>query len=602
METGVSPRSVNTYRSSNGCWTCRLRRKKCDEQHPVCDGCSALNLTCYYGQEKPDWMDGGVRQEEMAEHLKRKVKERGHRRFGNHGVRDLNNRAACPDVASDAMLAQSQRLPTLPSFDAHVTSFITTGGEMKSSPQALDLILQRRASCKFAPPDARRNSVFGQSDDFVLIMFYIDNVFPFLFPFYQPPLLQGGRAWVLEMMMTSPVVRQAALCQSSYFFSLSRGTANGGPPWDTAVLAQTREAFGVLRQALQVMTGSNITEHLHGAVRVMSSIMQVQRFEIAVLSFDNCQSHLNAALALFKQLLDSAGAIEPFGLRSSFEIVMNSLGPPSWSSALYGQLPSAEQAAFRFSSALLIFDDIIASTVLQEQPRLYEYHHSLLEDIHGTGPPIDLEAVVGCQNWALMQLGEIAAVDAWKQRCKRGGYLDMMELVRRATAIKSSLETHLARLQSNTVAHSKEGNGVFDVFTTDLTKRTASQRPLITLAWAHAALIYLSVVVSGWQTASTEIRYHVRRIIEVPVREITPPALLRTMVWPLCVAGCLAEPELATQLCSTIEALQPRSVFGTLKKALEVMESAWCNKNSTDIASRDLASCFRNQGDLVLLV
>jgi hypothetical protein len=204
-----------------------------------------------------------------------------------------------------------------------------------------------------------------------------------------------------------------------------------------------------------------------------------------------------------------------------------------------------------------------------------------------------------------VHIGEIAVLDAWNRRCKRSGTLDVMELVRRATGIKNSLETHLARLQTDTISNPKDDNSVFDVFTADynqFTKGTASQKPLVTLAWAHAALIYLSVVVSGWQPASAEIRYHVRRIIEIPVREISPPALLRTMVWPLYVAGCLAEPELATQLCGVIEALQPRSVFGTLKKALEVMENVWRNGNAGNVASRNLATCFQNQGDLVLLI
>ncbi|KAI0423394.1 fungal-specific transcription factor domain-containing protein [Xylaria sp. FL1042] len=585
--------TMSVYRSSNGCWTCRLRRKKCDEQHPVCDGCGALNLTCYYGHERPAWMDGGVRQEEMAELLRRKVKERGHRRLGNHSRSGLAGTAT-----ADARTTQPQRMPALPAFATLNTRSTVNGQGIEPCPEALDVISQRRANCKFAPTGPY-SSTIGQSDDSILIMFYIEHVLPFLFPFYEPPLLQGGRAWILKMMMTSPVVRQATLCQSSYFFSLSRGATSGDPFWET-VLTQTREAFEVLRQALQVISNSNITEHLHGAVRVMSSIMQVQRFEIAVLSLDNCQSHMNAALALFRQLLDSAGAVEPSRVRSSFEAVMRSLEAPSRSSSLYGQLPGAEQAALCFSSSLLIFDDVVASTVLQEQPRLYEYHHGLLEDTHGTGPVIDLEAVVGCQNWVLVQIGEIAVLDAWKQRCKSRGTLDVMELVRRATAIKNYLETHLALLRRDTTSNVKEDNSVLDVLIAKST--TASQKPLVTLAWAHAALIYLSVVVSGWQPASAEIRHHVRRLIEVPLREISPPALLRTMVWPLCVAGCLAEPELATQFRGLIDALQPRSVFGTLQKALEVMENVWRNGNSSDATSRDLAACFRNQGNLILLV
>jgi hypothetical protein len=51
-----------------------------------------------------------------------------------------------------------------------------------------------------------------------------------------------------------------------------------------------------------------------------------------------------------------------------------------------------------------------------------------------------------------------------------------------------------------------------------------------------------------------------------------------------------------------MEALQPPSVFGTVHKAFEIMEEVWRNREAGDVASRDLAMCFRSQGDLVLLV
>ncbi|KAF4614329.1 hypothetical protein G7Y89_g15407 [Cudoniella acicularis] len=259
----------------------------------------------------------------------------------------------------------------------------------------------------------------------------------------------------------------------------------------------------------------------------------------------------------------------------------------------------------RFSSTLLILDEIIASTVLQEQPRLYEYHRSLLGNIDGTDPPVNLGTAIGCQNWALLQIGEIAVLDAWKQRCKRAGNLNVMELVHRATAIKDLLEAHLTRLEADPVIIPKEGSSLLDVFTADYcqqSKTPASQSSLVTRVWAHAALVYLFVVVSRWQPASVDMRYHVGRIVELLTREISPPALLRTMVWPFCVAGCLAEPAQEAHLRGMVEALQPPSIFGTVHKALKIMENTWRNRDPGDAASCDLATCFRSQGDLVLLV
>jgi hypothetical protein len=77
------------------------------------------------------------------------------------------------------------------------------------------------------------------------------------------------------------------------------------------------------------------------------------------------------------------------------------------------------------------------------------FRSSLLGKIDGTKPTINLEATLGCQNWVSQQTGEVAGLDAWKQRCKRAGNLDVMELVHRATAIEDSLEAHLTRPESD---------------------------------------------------------------------------------------------------------------------------------------------------------
>ena len=534
-------------------------------------------------------MDGGVKQEEMADRVKRDIKEQAYRRRGErviHASRNQISDAEASDGKSTVLPHESPSNLTPSACDL-----------LRATPSVRSSVvwLQCRNDCGFTSENDRERMVFGRPDT-ILVMFYLDHLLPFLFPYYHPSLLQGGRAWIYDLMISSPIVRKATLCQSSYFFSLACGTANQASAWDT-VLNQTTNAIWMLRQAIQVIDGSGITQHLHGAARIMASIMQVQRFEIAVLSFHNWQAHLNASLALFKQLLDSVDESREPSLR--FDIVMSRLGCSSSSSGFAGQsnqVLSAEQAAFRFSSTLVIFDDIIASTALQEQPRLYEYQRSLLDDIEGTKDPcIDVEAVIGLQNSALIQIGETAALDAWKHQCIKIGNLDVVELVYRATAIKESLVAHLTRLELDPGMIPKGNTGLLDVFTPPST-----QDPLITHVWAHAALIYLHTVVSGWQPANADVRYHVSRVIELLKRQRSP-ALPRTTVWPFCVAGCLAEPGQEAHFREMAEALQPSSIFGTVHYALKIMENVWRNRG-TDVAIRDLATCFRSQGDLVLLI
>jgi hypothetical protein len=210
--------------------------------------------------------------------------------------------------------------------------------------------------------DGNGNDVPFRRSDYILFTFYLENLLPLLFPFYRPTVLQGGRAWILELMLSGPVMRQATLCQSSYFFSMVH-TNPGRLGLCELVSSRNSDAFGMLRKSLQYIGSSDITEHLHGAARILVSIMQLQRFEIAVMRFDNCQSHLNAAVALFERLLETVGAAETSGPRLAFEAVLHHLGPSTHSLPTGSfEIPSAEQAAFSFSSTILIFDDIIAST------------------------------------------------------------------------------------------------------------------------------------------------------------------------------------------------------------------------------------------------
>jgi len=75
-----------TLRSKQGCWTCRLRRKKCDERRPSCSTCEALTITCYGYGSKPDWMDNGEEEKAMANSIKEIVKHTS-RRKGRLGVK-----------------------------------------------------------------------------------------------------------------------------------------------------------------------------------------------------------------------------------------------------------------------------------------------------------------------------------------------------------------------------------------------------------------------------------------------------------------------------------------------------------------------------------
>ncbi|KAF2167570.1 hypothetical protein M409DRAFT_54163 [Zasmidium cellare ATCC 36951] len=76
------PLSKSRARSSNGCWTCRVRRKKCDEKPGKCTPCASLRLKCDGYGPRPVWMDGGIREKHKVEELKARIR-RGRKRSRN---------------------------------------------------------------------------------------------------------------------------------------------------------------------------------------------------------------------------------------------------------------------------------------------------------------------------------------------------------------------------------------------------------------------------------------------------------------------------------------------------------------------------------------
>ncbi|ATZ58388.1 hypothetical protein BCIN_16g01860 [Botrytis cinerea B05.10] len=590
-------------RSSRGCWTCRLRRKKCDEHRPVCNECMTLHIsTCNYGA-KPVWMDGGIRQEAMTKKIKMEVKQHApYRRRGKRESTTSNLNVSIPELGDQKLTSFNASLPES-GVQSEARSYTNDTSATSIDISNVTSPVNAQKICK----QVLQIRPFAQSDS-VLLVFYLERILPFLFPFYRPAPLHGGRAWILDLAISSPVVRQAILCQSSYFFALAHGTSTikDDRMWE-ALLEQTRDAFNMLRNSITIIESYNENEHILGSVRAMAAVMQLQRFEIAITSFDNCQAHLNAALTIFRKVVDVVGADNLASSSNTFQSILSLLGPPTW--ILPGQkaeISSSEQAAFRFSTALLIFDDIIASTALQERPKLYDYHQSLLCKNDGIDavPPINLETTVGCQNWVLKQIGEIAVLDAWKKHCKAAGNLDVIELVQRAAAIKKTLEAQVSRFESDLASVSQESNLLDDMFAaedyTGQARTIARQTSLVTRIWAHSTFLYLSVVVSGWQPANPDVRYHVAQVLELLTRHVSPPALLRTMAWPFCVVGCLTESAQKARIRDMVDSLRPASRFSTVRRGFDIIEKVWSDRAMGNAS--EFASYFRSDITLVLLV
>lgn len=178
---------------------------------------------------------------------------------------------------------------------------------------------------------------------------------------------------------------------------------------------------------------------------------------------------------------------------------------------------------------------------------------------------------------------------------KNTGSLDVVELVRRSEMISQTLNQGLSRLdgqQDHCGLHSFRYNR----------STTTTSSVAATKIWVHAARIYLTIIVSGWQPSNPDIRQGVSEALKL-LQIVTSVSHLRSLAWPLCVAGCMAEAGEQEQNFRELFAdMGDMRAMGPLSETQNIVEKIWQNRDSVDRETWDLAFCFRILGTPVLLV
>ncbi|KAJ4271317.1 hypothetical protein NW762_000019 [Fusarium torreyae] len=598
-------------RSNAGCWTCRLRRKKCDEKRPVCDSCGALEITCYFHDEKPDWMDGGPKQKAMAEKIKAQVKKQASQRRDRKymdmleaGTRNVTLQTDNPqqqhhDAAMSA--ASDTDPPSSHDFGSTPASSNTSGASPPDMPW----------HSHFSVPHEDPSSSTGASTEIHFIMIYLDYVFPHLFPFYRPPILAGGRGWVLDVLQSNKSVWHTAVSLTSYFFSIVM--ANGAIEHEECTnrmvhQLQSQLEMG-LRELQREMSAVNHKVSCAGVrdrLLVLQAILQMLIFEVSTSNKDHWKMHLDAAITMYQQILPKP---EQWG--ETLEALYSYRWPPP---EMGVRRPfSTHQAALRFFTANVLYIDVMSSITLEQAPRLQKYQdnimpgckaHTAPEEVRISGS-LFMEDYVGLHNWVVQIIGDISALAAWKKQQKKANSLSINELVQRGKVMEDAIKGGLGVFEVQAQLPGPYLDPIMSVVSNpshphDINTKQAPGLAVNNQIWLQAALTYLHVVISGWQPSCPEIRYSVGRMTEL-LTALPSNTCLRTLVWPFCIAGCLSPPEDEDKYRAMVERMGPISVFGTVREALEVMEKVWSKRDQID-ESWDMAKCLQILGHEVLLI
>ncbi|KAJ4129124.1 hypothetical protein NW768_007657 [Fusarium equiseti] len=290
-------------------------------------------------------MESEVRRREATARLKAQVKRSAKRR---RGVAQMRSIASGIDVDPDPNTGRIELSVGSSPKQTHSTSVVSSSEDTISSTTAS------------TEPEAGFISV------------YMDYIFPVLFPFYRPYITRGGRSWLFCLAMTNQGFMSSIMSMSSLFLSLIPADLSLGhgscasKTWDE-LQKQASVALGTIQRDLQSLRNRGVENSLVDSVHLLANMMQQLGFELAIMPSGNWQTHLDAAIGLFEQILEHHGKT---GSTPQISTVLSNLRRPSWAADVL----NTEQGTFRFFSSILLIADIISGTVLNRRAKLLMYH------------------------------------------------------------------------------------------------------------------------------------------------------------------------------------------------------------------------------------
>ncbi|KFY03746.1 hypothetical protein O988_01257 [Pseudogymnoascus sp. VKM F-3808] len=453
--------------SKQGCWTCRLRKKKCDEGHPQCSTCESLSIPCHGYGPKPDWMDGGDDERAVANSIKEVVKHTSRRKAAN---------------------SAKQRDPAkIAPKSAPVT-------ESSASPIEIE--------------DSDIPNPASSADESALLMHFLDHVFSLQFPVYRPSIQDGGRGWLLSALLQTKSLYHGALALSAYH-RRTAASAVLSQPSQIASLVQQEKHLETCIKSLNMFTQTSCPNSELGTI---TAILQLAFFEVFTNYGNAWQAHLRAAMNMYQRCSNNDSAYLSLANRSRG--VLNE-GRPLLE---HETAVSNETAQFTLISGAMIWLDIISCLTAPSAPQLLSYHSTVLASDSQTR----LENIMGCENWVMLQIGRIAALQEQKVQALQQEHFNCGGFGQSVADINKELQCGL------------------DASELDFAGK-CNPAIRITRVFASMASVYLHLITNGFQQLDV-LDSVISRVMIMLQTEI-PSALLSPLVAPLYVIGSAARQE-----------------------------------------------------------
>ncbi|RMZ40455.1 hypothetical protein AFCA_004178 [Aspergillus flavus] len=587
--TGTTGKTNNKShkRSRSGCFTCRLRRKKCDEQHPSCGACINLCVKCEY--KRPIWWGNPEHRRVQKERIKNKIKQtKMNERNGTLTV-DQSGRSRSLAVTSPTtpeiefnrpVFAEQQdifasHLPTpamtQPIYEPHPGFEIDVKTERHTFVNDVPLRHDSMSSTfsTFAPPqlnaplptfpqeewfpdeyfpqapalpgidpalcDQRIQQTYAilQSNipvsdhDRPLLDHFINNVLRIIFPVLEAHQRGHLRAQaILQALETNKTYLHCCLSVAAIHLKTTEGLV--GEQIDHDIMRHRFEAVSQLCLAL-----GEDTKH----EEILDATLAMIFFHCSVGPADDYlpdipwYDHFQAASNLVSRL----------GLSTTI--------PPCGNPYM---LPP-------FSMTLTSWIDILGSAMHGRTP---EFAHTYRSK-HLSGTSLGLRELMGCDDRVMYLISEIACLDALKKE----GRVDAMAVCSHVSALGRQLEFTEPADQTLESPYTPTGVLRPDILTKNMTA-----------VFRIAARIYLCSLVPGFdrsQPSNINLVQAVANTLQyIPAGQ---DGYDRSLVWPLLVTGAFSQPnsQFRTILADRCANLGHHADLGSFGRMYRVLQEVW---------------------------
>ncbi|KAJ5287851.1 hypothetical protein N7478_003537 [Penicillium angulare] len=570
-------------RSRLGCFTCRLRRKKCDETHPACKSCTNLNVKCEY--KRPIWWGSPDQRRMQKERIKNKIKQTKslERHGGQPGIHTTESSPPSDDE-SDFTRDFSRPIENWDSFGPHFSQpgyvpityshYTPYEVDVKTERQTFvnDIPLRHDSSTStfsaMGPPQLHATlptfpqEEFFQEDCFdpaqtfnpvdptlvaqstghsysslnanipvddydrPLLDHFVENVLRMIFPILEVHQQGSARARsVLQSLETNKSYFHCCLSVSAIHLKTTNGFS--GEQIDNDIMRHRYEAISELCESLK-----KDTDH----EQILDATLAMIFFHCSVgaptdyLPDIHWNDHFQAVSNLVNKL-DLANKMIPCGAYSV---------PP-------------------FSMSLTSWIDILGATMLGKTP---QFAHSYRTK-HLSGTPTGLRELMGCDDRVMYLISEIACLDSLKNENR----IDHITLCNHVSSLGTQLEYTEPADPTLESPYSDTGAVRPEILTKNMTA-----------LFRLAARIYLCSLIPG----SDRTDANIMNLVDAFVTTLSyiPAGAYgydKSIVWPLLMAGVFSTPSSAFRhiLNDRMYTMGETSDLGSFGRMYQLLTEYW---------------------------